>query len=224
MSESESISNKQIVTSVIFVSIIAIIVIPKSSSAFVCSIFPSEHRPIIKATGDIMVLRGAPMEQARTWSRTRLSQGDTIKFDEVRFRTTVSGLYLARENGVVHGRSYGRVSYLSTNDYYSGSSSKGYSSFHFTKGDTIEYLQDRAEGWEFWRIGGSVICAEYISPRSISLKEIRRPQFELWVRVIGTNDKVLGWYRLEDQRFFPQPVERARFYEWQGTEFLPRVP
>lgn len=203
--------------SVFFSGIFAVTALWGPGLAFECSIFPGEGSHRIQASGDEIVLRTAPTAQASVADTISPARGEMIIHSDVRFRTIIPGLFLAREDGAIHGTSYGRVFYLSRTDYRRGGS--GYDTFSFSKGDTIEYLQYRAEGWTFLRINGVVVCAELLSERVVPLKEIRRPQLELWIQVVDVDDNPLGWYKLEVDQFF-QPTAGCMK---PGPEFLPDI-
>ena len=203
---------------VFLTEIFAVAALLRPSFAFECSVFPGEGPHRIQASGGEIVLRTAPMAQASVADTISPARGETIKPSDVRFRTVIPGLFLAREDVAIHGRSYGRVFYLSRTDYRRGGGR--YGTFSFSKGDTIEYLQYRAEGWTFLRMGGVVICAELLSEEAVPLKEIRRPQLELWIQVADPDDNPLGWYKLEDDQFFQPTAGSMR----PGPEFLLGIP
>lgn len=194
--------------------VLIIILVSRLGFAFESEMFPSEYLPIITASGDSMILRGAPMTYAKISRIIKPAQGDTIKFGKVRYRTVFSGLYLARVSGVAYGAVYGNIYYLSLDDYW-GARMK-ISTLKFAEGDILEYLQYRAERWEFWRINDHVICAEYLARdptpfKKLPLKELRRGQWELWIQVRDNDSNSLGWYLLENEKYYPLPT----------TNFLP---
>ncbi len=200
---------------VIFAELFAIAVLVNPGLAFECSVFPGEGPHRIQASGDEMVLRKAPMALSGIADTIRLARGEVIKPNDVRFRTVTPGLFLAREDGSIQGGPYGRVFYLSKTDYYRGGGR--HDTFRFSKGDTIEYLQYRAEGSAFLRMDGVVVSAELGSPEAMALREIRRPQLELWIEVADADGKPLGWFQLENDQFY-QPTARSMR---PGPEFLP---
>jgi len=155
---------------VFFSGIFAVTALLGPSLGFECSIFPGEGPHRIQASGDEIVLRTAPTAQASVADTISPVRGEIIMHSDVRFRTIMPGLFLAREDGAIHGTSYGRVFYLSRTDYYRGRS--GYDTFSFSKGDTIEYLQYRAEGSTFLRIDGVVVCADLLSERAVPLRRL----------------------------------------------------
>ena len=202
----------------IYFSIITLLADP--GYAFECGVFPSEGRPKIKASGKPMILRRAPMLQAGLLKPIIPARGTLIQFEKVRFRTVISGLYLAQEAGAgaIQGTVFGRVSYVTREDERG---MRNYRTLHFAKGDTLEYLQAESEGFAYWRIGGLVISKDGFRPHTISLKELRRPQFELWIQVVDKHDEPLGWYLLEYEKYHPQPIKEKYRPEWRDTEFLP---
>ena len=192
-----------------------ITVLVRPGLAFECSVFPGEGPHRIQASGDEMVLRKTPMVLSGIVDTIRLARGEVIKTIDVRFRTVTPGFFIAREDVSIHGRRYGRVFYLSRTDYYRGGGP--HETFRFSKGDTIEYLQYRAEGSAFLRMDGVVMKAELGSPEAMSLREIRRPQLELWIKVEDSYGRSLGWTQLENDQF-PQPTAGSMR---PGPEFLP---
>ena len=159
-------------------------------------------------------LRKAPMAYAGIADTIWIAQGEIIKWSNARFRTVVPGLFLVSEDCSIDGSRYGRVFYLSRTDYYRGSGK--WETFRFSKRDTIEYLQYRAEGSAFLRMDGVVINAELGTPESAALREIRSPQLELWIEVEDKDGKPIGWFRLEDD--YVQLQTRAIMFP--SPEFL----
>lgn len=178
---------------------VAIHALVQASFAFECGVFPGEWRTPLKATGDEMILRASPSTQSRVVDTIKPQSGDTIEWIGVRFRTVVPGLFLAREDGVFSGSSYGRVSYLSLDDYRFGAGQ--HRLFHFSKGDTIEYLQPRSEGWYFVRRNRYVMKAELPSPSEVPFQEIKQPKLHLWIQLADRDGEPMGWYQLEAPHF-----------------------
>ncbi len=182
--------------------------------AFESALFPGEGPIGIRASGDEMVLRKAPMAYADIADTTRIARDEIIRWSHARFRTVVPGLFLVSEDCSIDGSRYGRVFYLSRTDYYRGSGK--WETFRFSKRDTIEYLQYRAEGSAFLRMDGIVIEAELGAPESTALREIRSPQLELWIEVEDKDGNPLGWFRLKDDYVHRQTRVRMS----PGPEFL----
>ena len=200
---------------VVFFSVpIAIAMLASPGFAFESAMFPGEGPIRIRASGDEMVLRKAPMTYAGIADTIRIAQGEIIKWSNARFRTVAPGLFLVSEDCSIDGSRYGRVFYLSRRDYYRGSGK--WETFRFSKRDTIEYLQYRAEGSAFLRVDGVVISAEIGTPESAALREIRSPQLELWIEVEDKYGNRLGWFRLEDD--YVQLQTRAIMFP--SPEFL----
>lgn len=183
--------------------------------AFECGIFPGEGPHKLEAPGGDIVLRGAPSQVARVVETIRPGKGASIKWSYARFRTVSPGIFLARESGTIKGKNYGRVFYLSKKDYYRGYGRS--ESFHYAAGDSIEYLQYRAEGSAFIRINGVVVGADLLSKLAVPLKEVKRPQLELWIEVTGEDGHPIGWYQLTDDQIH-QPKAGSM---GPGPEFLP---
>lgn len=166
------------------------------ANAFESGMLPGEGPKQIIATVEQMNLHRAPSSFSRIARKLKLDKGAEIKFDEVRFRTIKPGLFVAERSGSFDGSSYGVISYLSREDYYNFAAK--WQSFDYARGDTIEYLQYRAEGSGFVRFRGEVISAELLSRKCLPLAQIRDPITELWIRVIDNNANPMGWYRVDD--------------------------
>lgn len=200
---------------VVFFSVpFAIAMLASPGSAFESALFPGEGPIRIRASGDEMVLRKAPMAHAGIADTIRLVKGEIINWSNARFRTVVPGLLIVSEDCSIDGSRYGPVFYLSRTDYYRFSGK--WETFRFSKRDTIEYLQYRAEGSAFLRMDGIVISAELLSPKSAALREIRSPQLELWIEVEDRDGKPVGWFRLKDDFVHRQ----TRAIMFPSPEFL----
>ena len=192
----------------------AIAMLASPGLAFESALFPGEGPIRVRASGDEMVLRKAPMAYAGIADTIRIAQGEIIKVSNARFRTVVPGLFLVSDDCSIDGKRYGRVFYLSRLDYYRGGGK--WETFRFSKRDTIEYLQYRAEGSAFLRMDGIVIKAELLTPESVALREIRSPQLELWIEVEDKYNDPLGWFQMKDDYFHRQ----TRVKMSPGPEFL----
>ena len=187
----------------------------RSATAFECGIFPGES-PNLEAPAGDMVLRKIPSAISRIVKTISPGKGTTVKWKNVRFRTLSPGIFVARTAGSIEGANYGPMSYLSREHYYSGGHG-GHQVFQYTKGDSIEYLQYRAEGSAFIRINGAIVAADLLSKRAVPFKEVKRPRVELWVEVISEAGKPMGWYQVPQDKFH-QPKAGSL---GPGPEFMP---
>lgn len=201
-----------VVTSVVSISIFALAI---PIAAFECAIFPGEGPHSVNAPGGEIVLRAAPSHAAGESMTISPAKGTSLRWSETRFRTLTPGRFYARESGTMQGSAYGPVSFLSRQDYYRGRF--GWGTFSYAKGDSIEYLQYRAEGSFLLRIAGNVIGAELLSKRAVPLKEVRRPELELWIRLTDQDGDPSGWYQVPgDQLHTPRAGGMS-----PGPEFMP---
>ena len=91
----------------------------------------------------------------------------------------------------ITGRKLGEVSRLVRSDYYSGKF--GPASVAVLAGESIEYLQYRAEGTCFVRIAGSVIDADPCpTQKEGEFRLEAQPSVEWWIHII-VDGKVRGW-------------------------------
>ncbi len=155
--------------------------------AFEISVFPGEGPHTVGAPQGEMILCRAPSRTARVERTIRLE--GAVQWVDTRLRTVAPGQCLAIKSGSIRGTSYGQVSFLSNKDYYSGGG-RG-EIFHFGKGDTIEYLQYRAEGSGFVRINGAVVSPEFVD---LPFKESKKPELQLWINIAGSDGEPIGWY------------------------------
>ncbi len=194
---------------------------PISIWAFESAIYPAESAYLGPGSrtfkGGKMVLRYAPFPLSSIADTIHVPPEAVLKFNRVRFRTVVSGLFLAQTSGTLGGEVLGKVSYVARQR---GSQKD---TLNFAKGDTIEYLQYTGEFWKFLRLKGVVSYVRRISPwGEVRFKELRRLQYELWLELVDSKNNVRGWYEVADEFYKPQPYPNSS--EWPETEWLEPDP
>jgi len=121
----------------------------------------------------------------------RVTKSQSIAFGKTLCRTIRAGQLRASATTTITGRRLGPILHLSRDDYYSG----GYatSSVPVAAGETIEYLQYRAEGTCFVRVHGDVIDADLcpLEDRKGFVLEAQ-PQTEWWIERL-VNGRSQGW-------------------------------
>jgi hypothetical protein len=94
------------------------------------------------------------------------------------------------------GRPVFDAAFEARSDYYSGRFPREYR--RVTAGETIEYLQYRAEGACFVRVDGAVFEAEVCPLVQRALFEMaHEPTVDWWIRVVVEGDP-RGWLRVEE--------------------------
>ena len=156
---------------------------------FETELWPGEGRPAFEAVGRHLTLRAEPFSFAVVTSDMEVPPGQRLTFDETRYRTVASGLFQVRRTTAVAGRDLGDLTMLSRAAYYTGRFAR--IELPVSAGDTVEYLQDRAEGTCFVRVRSHTIDADPC-PRVLpdDFETSREPTVEWWIHVIGVAS---GW-------------------------------
>jgi lysophospholipase L1-like esterase len=121
-----------------------------------------------------------------------------LTYDEVRYRTVVPGLYVATADTQLSGVNYGSIAHLARTEYY-GFGAR-WERFPIAAGDTLVYLQYRAEGNHFVRRGTDVLGVKMGHGVIATLEHVRPPRLELWLHLVDDQGEALGWYRVPDRR------------------------
>jgi len=163
---------------------------------FESELWPEEGRPAFEAASDTLVLREAPLPSAAVARTMPVHRGTPILFDSTRFQTLEPGQFRVLTDTVLVGRNLGPTRYLAVSDYYSGRFQREHR--RVTAGETIEYLQYRAEGTCFVRVGGAVFEAEQCPLFQPALYELaHEPTVDWWIRVVVEGEP-RGWLRVEE--------------------------
>lgn len=158
---------------------------------FVCELWPEEGRPIFTAKGGLIELHRAPSADAPVSVRFMAISGDSMPFDSTEYQTFSPGRLVALRDGAIEGRSLAKRSRLSKSDYYDDESPDR--TIGYQTGDTIEYLQYRAEGFGFIRAHGEVLEVKlWRELDSLDFQPLSWPVTEWWIRVAGSPEGA-GW-------------------------------
>ena len=165
-------------------------------AAFEVDLWPGEGRPVFEAVARRLRLHERPSESSKVVETLMVRPKQRLMFDGTRYRTIKAGRFLVLASSSLTGRRLGEVSQLSRSDYYSGKF--GPASVGVMPGDSIEYLQYRAEGTCFIRIAGSVIDADPCpTQKKAEFRLEAEPATEWWIHII-LDGKALGWLLVSD--------------------------
>lgn len=168
----------------------------QSDLVFEVELWPGEGRPVIESVTSALELREQPSSTSRPALTLPVAAGERLTFDETRFRTMRPGRLRVVAAATVTGRSLGSIQALSRADYYSARYPNAI--VRLNAGDTIDYLQYRAEGTCFVRIAGVVIDAEACPWEDReAFRRVSEPILEWWVRLVR-NGRPVGWLLLND--------------------------
>jgi hypothetical protein len=166
-------------------------------STFEMEFWPGEGIPVFEAVGPEITLRESPSSSSIARQVLTTRPGQRLTFDSTIFRTLRPGRFVALVDTVISGRDLGPPRRLTRDDYYSGR-------FQTVKrsvaaGDSVAYLQYRAEGTCFVLHDGTVIDASRcptVSPDAFSL--VREPATEWWIRLVPATGSA-GWVMVSDR-------------------------
>jgi hypothetical protein len=164
--------------------------------AFEVGIWPGEGRPQFESVGAELALRETPDRDAAVVRRLSPPAGAAIAFDETRYRTTSPGLLEVVRPITVRGRNLGPVRSLSRDRYYTGDFPRD--ERELAPGDTVEFLQHRAEGTCFVRLDGDVVEADVCpTHHEDAVRAVAEAEIEWWIRVVE-DEEPAGWLLVED--------------------------
>lgn len=174
-------------------AIVTILALAVSSPTvqFESELWPGEGIPVLVAGARQLSLRREPPASAPANRRLAVPIGGRVQYDQTRYQTVRSGLVIAQTAMTLSGRNLGSLTYLAKDDYYSDKFPT--QSYDLQAGSKIEFLQYRAEGNCFMRLGNNVIevyeCPDLSDPR---FRPLNKAEVLWWVRVtIG--GKPRGW-------------------------------
>jgi hypothetical protein len=163
---------------------------PVSEPVFQVELPPEEGIPTFEATGEPLRLHETPNRTALVKHVAETVSGMPIEFDATRYQTWEPGTIEVLEAAVIDGRDMGAVQHLTRDQYYSADFP--YEKWQVVPGDTIEYLQYRAEGTCFVRIGGVVVNADLCpAVRQDTFLVATEPVTEWWIH--ATIGEKTGW-------------------------------
>jgi len=187
---------------VAWILIVALTLILQDGPLFVVGIWPGEGKPIFRAKGIHLTIRETPAQQSDV---IRLvlnpAPGTVIEYDETQYQTISPGKLVALVADSIYGRKMGDIRVLTREEYYGSRNPHSYLSF--AVGDTIDYLQYRAEGWSFIRVDSNIWEAElYLGKDKFQVinekfQIISEAETEWWIRVIE-GGSVQGWLLVAD--------------------------
>ncbi len=160
-------------------------------NAFESGLWPGEGRPVFIARADLP-LQESPVKNSREIPNLKILKGQKIDFKETRYRTVKSGAIIVKAPVSLSVTSYGKGDYLSSDAYYHQGLKKN---IHLKSGDSLEYLQYRAEGECLIRMNGEVLAI----PPHENIRIASEPLTEWWVLAVDKQKKPLGWVLIDDQ-------------------------
>lgn len=162
--------------------------------AFESGLWPGEGRPVFVAKMDLN-LHEKPSADSLIVKNITIPKGQKIDFIETRYRTTKSGLVKVESSFTGTARSYGSIDFLSKNDYYGKGTD---TSINLKSGDTIEFLQYRAEGHGFFKMNGEILECD-LSGFNEKVTVISEPVTEWWIRVVNEKKESIGWVLINEK-------------------------
>jgi hypothetical protein len=171
-------------------------VAPKSAvPVFEVDIWPGEGIPVVQAVRGDLPLREAPDFAAAIVGTLRAKAGERIRYDSTRFQTVSPAVVRIVGAGAVRGRSLGTLQHLSRSQYYSNSFRD--TTIQLDPSIAMEYLQYRAEGTCFLRIGIQVVDASPCPTLDTSKFALKgEPVTRWWIRALGSTAS--GWLLISD--------------------------
>ena len=167
-----------------------------SGATFEVDLWPGEGHPVFEAVAPQLQLHELPSESSSVVETIRTRPGQRLAFNDTRYRTMRPGRFVVSASTRITGRRLGELSHLSRSDYYSGKFSPA--SLPVIGGDTIEYLQYRAEGTCFVRILNSVIDADPCpTEKEGEFRLEAKPTLEWWIHVM-LDGTPRGWLLVTD--------------------------
>lgn len=164
---------------------------PAPEAAFEVELWPGEGRPVFEAVAPQLRLHEYPSQSSRIVDTVTVRPRQRLSFDDTRYRTIRPGRFLVLTSTTLTGRTLGDVARVSWSDYYSVKF--GPARLAVKAADRIEYLQYRAEGTCFVRIGGSVIDADPCpTEKAAEFRLEAKPVTEWWIRVVEVG-RPRGW-------------------------------
>lgn len=164
-------------------------------SVFEIELWPGEGRPQFQAVATALAIRETPSMSATITRRLAVTKGQQIRFDETRFLTIESGEFEVLSATTLTGRSLGNTRFLSREAYYRGPFP--FAEVPLKDGERIEYLQYRAEGTCFVRVGADVIDATPCPTQDErTFRVLGEPKTEWWIRIV-VGGVPTGWVMVE---------------------------
>jgi hypothetical protein len=142
-----------------------------------------------------------PDKNASIMRRLKVSEGETIDFDQSRIRTVKSGRIVVKKNVTLDAHNFGNITYLSLKTYDAAFAipGTGLKKFSLVKGNTFEELHYAPEGCCLIQWGNDVFYVDrcpWGDDRNTSFEYVSQPVFEWWVRVTKDGNP-LGWFLVD---------------------------
>jgi len=176
---------------------LSLLLTPWQASAFVSELWPNEGRPVFRSKVVVLFLHEQPSVKSKI-KKQEVERGKLITFDETQYRNVRSGTIRVLKAASLRGRNFGTSDGLSRARYYSDIPER---LFDFKHGESIEYLQDRAEGSCIIKRKGEIIelsSCPWLDETSKEYQIISKPINEWWIRVV-MNKKSIGWLLIDDK-------------------------
>lgn len=182
----------------LFELLLSIMIGGQIGPVFAVGMWPGEGIPHFVAKGPELVVYEAPSTAGREVGRYQLSEGTELEYSETRYQTASAGLLVARSEATVQGRNFTTRRALSRDEYYR--SRVEYSATVVQVGDTVAYLQYRAEGTCFVLIGEDLWDANSCpASRQGVFSSLAEPEVEWWIRTLpGTLPA--GWLLVDEAK------------------------
>ena len=169
---------------------------PSADAAFESDLWPGEGRPVFVAVTRQLPLYELPSTSSQVIRRLSVAPKRRLVFDDTRYRTVKPGRLLVLVSTSIKGRMLGDIRRLSETDYYSDKFAD--TSVNVMVGDTVEYLQYRAEGTCFVRIAGKTVDADPCPAEDLGHFRLDvKPMIEWWIHITTTGTPA-GWLLVTD--------------------------
>lgn len=169
---------------------------PSTSARFSIALWPGEGIPVIEARRAHVILHAQPLISSEIVDSLVTRVGARITWDSTRYQTVEPGLIHVTSPLQVTGRDLGSVEHLSRERYQSTTLTQVADSM--APPATMAYLQDRAEGTCFVRVGARVIDADPCPALGQgNVRVERRPVTRWWIGVRGSGGRY-GWVVVSD--------------------------
>jgi hypothetical protein len=166
------------------------------ATGFAIDLWPGEGIPVIQARRAILLLQATTDPNSAVVDSLVGDVGARIPFDSTRYVTLEPGLIRVTSPLQLTGRNLGAVQHLSRERYHSKEPPQIADSM--APPATIVYLQDRAEGTCFVRVGQRVIDADPCPALGQgNVRVERRPITSWWIGVRGQGGR-FGWVVVSD--------------------------
>jgi hypothetical protein len=175
------------------IALVWVLLAAAPAEEFVSHLWPGEGKPRLVARVTSLSLRREPRADAPLARQLQVAPGTLLEFDQTRYRTTRAGKVVARREGTLRVRKFGRLEVLSEQAYRSAAATE---TIEFTKGSAFEYLQYRAEGACLLRLEGEVLEAESCPAFDDRFELVAEPVVEWWVRLVSAGEPK-GWLLVE---------------------------